>query len=162
MSYSYAYIENGEILEKHYVLPENGRNVSGLKYFAGDTQLLKSLGWYPVTYATVQYNSNTHYISDHTYEVSTDSVIATPVLQSIPQETIIPFSQRKEEFMESLRAERNRLLSETDWTRLDDVNLATHQRDAWANYRQQLRDLPQHYADNEILSLEQVLWPAKP
>jgi hypothetical protein len=38
-----------------------------------------------------------------------------------------------------LRTIRNRLLAESDWTQLPD---ATCDREAWATYRQALRDFP--------------------
>lgn len=55
---------------------------------------------------------------------------------------------------EELRAERDRLLAESDWTQVADapVNQA-----AWASYRQALRDVPQQagFPDD-------VVWPTKP
>lgn len=38
-----------------------------------------------------------------------------------------------------VRAKRDRLIAATDWTQLPDVPLAT--KEAWANYRQALRDV---------------------
>jgi hypothetical protein len=48
---------------------------------------------------------------------------------------------------ENIRAYRNRLLADSDWTQVDDapVNKAV-----WANYRQFLRDLPNTYKDNPM------------
>lgn len=40
-----------------------------------------------------------------------------------------------------VRAERNRLLSECDWTQLADVVLTDEAKAAWAAYRQALRDI---------------------
>lgn len=53
------------------------------------------------------------------------------------------------------RAERDRLLSETDWTQAVDVPQAI--KDKWAPYRQALRDVPQQagFPDN-------IQWPVKP
>jgi hypothetical protein len=57
----------------------------------------------------------------------------------------------------SLRAKRNRSISECDWTQLPDAPLTEDQREAWAAYRQALRDVPQQggapYA---------VVWPVPP
>lgn len=39
----------------------------------------------------------------------------------------------------ALRVERDRRLVESDWTQIPDVPV---DRDAWASYRQELRDLP--------------------
>ena len=40
-----------------------------------------------------------------------------------------------------IRNERNWLLEESDWTQIGDIPQAT--KDAWATYRQSLRDVPQ-------------------
>lgn len=52
------------------------------------------------------------------------------------------------------RAERNRKLAATDWTQLSD---ATANKDAWAAYRQALRDLPSIINDPNNVS-----WPVPP
>ena len=52
-----------------------------------------------------------------------------------------------------LRAERNRLLAETDWWANSDVTMTQAQTD----YRQALRDI----TDNAT-SLDDVTWPTKP
>jgi hypothetical protein len=54
---------------------------------------------------------------------------------------------------EGIRQERNRLLGESDWTRLDD---ATADKDAWATYRQALRDITLQHNPLE------VQWPVEP
>ena len=57
--------------------------------------------------------------------------------------------------MRLLRAERDRLLAETDWMAGSDVTLA----DAWKTYRQALRDAP---AQDGVTGLDNVTWPTKP
>ena len=52
------------------------------------------------------------------------------------------------------RTERNRLLSESDWTQIAD---ATVDKAAWATYRQALRDLPQQAGFPTTIN-----WPVKP
>jgi hypothetical protein len=47
----------------------------------------------------------------------------------------------------ALRAERNRRLAATDWTQLADTHLSQEKKDAWAAYRQELRDLPDETQD---------------
>jgi hypothetical protein len=54
-----------------------------------------------------------------------------------------------------VRAERNRLLTASDWTQLPDVPEAT--RAAWTAYRQTLRDIPQQDGFPR-----DVAWPVKP
>ena len=53
-----------------------------------------------------------------------------------------------------VRAERDRLLTDCDWTQVADAPVDAA---AWADYRQQLRDLPQNY----ILP-DDVEWPEEP
>lgn len=57
--------------------------------------------------------------------------------------------------LDNLRVERNKLLTETDWTQSRDVTL-TNDAD-WATYRQALRDITDTYSD-----LDSVVWPTKP
>lgn len=53
-----------------------------------------------------------------------------------------------------VRAERNRRLTECDWTQLADASVNSL---AWANYRQELRDIPQQAGFPAS-----VIWPEKP
>lgn len=54
------------------------------------------------------------------------------------------------------RDRRNALLRSSDWTQLTDNVLTETQRTEWADYRQQLRDLPEQpeFPENE--------WPVPP
>jgi len=53
-----------------------------------------------------------------------------------------------------LRAQRNARLAACDWTQLPDAHLSQDKKDAWAEYRQALRDLPQKVTDPM-----NVTWP---
>ena len=55
--------------------------------------------------------------------------------------------------LKELRAERDRLIAETDWWASSDLTMTQEQRD----YRQALRDITNTYS-----SLEDVVWPVKP
>jgi len=57
----------------------------------------------------------------------------------------------------AVRVERNRLLTACDWTQMPDTPLSSAEKQAWADYRQALRDLPQNY----ILPSD-VEWPEEP
>jgi hypothetical protein len=59
-----------------------------------------------------------------------------------------------EEAWTSVRRERNIRLALSDWTRLDDVQC---DKEAWAEYRQSLRDLP-----STVTNPTNVTWPAPP
>ena len=65
-----------------------------------------------------------------------------------------------------LREERNKLISETDWTQLKDIDLDIIRERNWKNYRQALRDLPSK-SNPKLdgfgkLDMSSVTWPDKP
>ena len=64
------------------------------------------------------------------------------------------------------RLERNRRLSESDWTQNNDSPLTSDKKTEWATYRQALRDLPASstpkLGDMGELLLSSVTWPSKP
>ena len=62
----------------------------------------------------------------------------------------------------SLRAERNRRLAASDWTQLADTHLSQEKKDAWAAYRQELRDLPDEVTLTSPQDLDAVAWPLDP
>ena len=65
-----------------------------------------------------------------------------------------------------LREERNKLISETDWTQLKDIDLDIIRERNWKNYRQALRDLPSK-SNPKLdsfgkLDMSSITWPDKP
>lgn len=67
-----------------------------------------------------------------------------------------PFIQNQEELLENIRKTRNALLSDSDWTQVEDSPLPQEKKAAWKNYRQELRDL------TDLDSLTTIIWPAQP
>ena len=57
---------------------------------------------------------------------------------------------------DSIRATRDQILKDTDWTM---TTGATVDQAQWAAYRQNLRDLPQTYKDK---TPDDVVWPTQP
>ena len=55
---------------------------------------------------------------------------------------------------EDVRRKRNSLLSKSDFTQLLDY---PGNKEAWAEYRQQLRDIPEKFSDPN-----EVIWPPQP
>jgi len=50
------------------------------------------------------------------------------------------------------------LLRESDWTQIGDYSLVSEEeRVLWAEYREELRDLPETYPDSD-----DIIWPSKP
>ena len=62
--------------------------------------------------------------------------------------------ETKEFYMRAIRTERNNRLADSDWTQLTDAPV---NREAWAVYRQTLRDLP-----GSIANPASPVWPEKP
>lgn len=56
-----------------------------------------------------------------------------------------------------LRSKRTALLTACDWTQLTDAHMSQDRKDAWATYRQALRDLP-----DEVTDPMNVEWPTDP
>lgn len=65
-------------------------------------------------------------------------------LRSIYDEENIP----SEWLFERLRIQRDKLLVESDWTQVADAPV---DKQAWATYRQQLRDFPSSWIPSEIV-----------
>jgi hypothetical protein len=55
---------------------------------------------------------------------------------------------------ETIRLDRNSLLNASDYTQIPDF---PGDKEAWATYRQELRDVPQEFSDPK-----DVVWPTKP
>jgi hypothetical protein len=66
------------------------------------------------------------------------------------------FSKEQKKF-EEVRVERNRRLSSCDWTQTKDAPMTSEKQNAWAQYRQELRDVPMNTTDPDNPS-----WPAPP
>tara|TARA_R110002126_G_scaffold290950_1_gene449675 strand:+ start:3000 stop:3200 length:201 start_codon:yes stop_codon:yes gene_type:complete len=58
-----------------------------------------------------------------------------------------------------LKDYRRTLFRNTDWTQLPDIPLTNEEKDAWATYRQALRDIPSH-SNWPLLEIED--WPTPP
>ena len=75
--------------------------------------------------------------------------------EEIPvQEPPEPTAEEKES---AARSERNFKLSFSDWTQLDDAPLTPEQKEAWAAYRQALRDVPEQAGFPDAIE-----WPEQP
>jgi hypothetical protein len=62
-----------------------------------------------------------------------------------------------EQAWSTLRLERNKRLSECDWTQLSDVPLSQSEKSDWIDYRQDLRNLPSNTIDPFF-----PVWPTIP
>lgn len=72
--------------------------------------------------------------------------------------TVVQESEQEvnEKTLQGLREKRDELLLQSDWTQLQDSPLTDAQRQAWATYRQSLRDLP------STVDINNIVYPEKP
>jgi hypothetical protein len=59
-----------------------------------------------------------------------------------------------------VRALRDNLLSESDWTQLSDSPLTDSKKIEWATYRQTLRDIPS--SQSSVTDKSNITWPTEP
>lgn len=103
-------------------------------------------------------NPDTLEVADEGELVLYDPLIIDPMTSDIIRQadgqiTIVPNQTKiREKQLLLLRRQRNAFLSESDWTQLPDAPV---DRNAWAQYRQALRDLPENTVD-----LNNPVWPS--
>lgn len=92
-----------------------------------------------------------------TYETTTNKkidVVTKDIIDSTDEKPYILNQQAK------IKKHRNFLLQESDWTQMPDSPLSDSKKAEWATYRQQLRDLPSSYTDDD--DLNSIVFPTKP
>jgi hypothetical protein len=96
----------------------------------------------------VNYNPPT--VDDSLFE----ALPTTPVPEGVLDVEFTVTGRPDEQVWPTIRARRDALIVQTDWTQLPDVPLPT--KEAWAAYRQALRDITQQ-SDPHYIS-----WPTPP
>ena len=72
---------------------------------------------------------------------------------------------KKDSLFDEIRGERDRLLNKSDWTQFSDSPLTDEQKTSWATYRQELRDFPSTFIDDDgdiIVTILTPTWPLEP
>jgi len=67
---------------------------------------------------------------------------------------------RTDNILDILRLKRDALLTESDWTQVNDSPLSDTKKTEWSTYRQALRDLPSQYTDSD--NFDDVVFPTQP
>ena len=96
------------------------------------------------------YDPTTHRLEDCPAYLVNDHVSTKRVVELTEWEV----NQKSERKWSGVRAQRDQLLSQSDWTQVAD---APGDKAAWATYRQALRDLPASGSDPDALT-----WPTSP
>lgn len=156
----WVYVENNQIKEYHGSLPSSWKNISGLN--KADNVYLKTLGWLKVEKNHQSFNDSTHKSDGYDYIIQEDRVVETIKIVALTEQEIREKTQKnKEEFFTYLREERNRRLSDSDWTQsLDLQEIKTLEWiNRWKQYRQALRDLPVTYENTTNYDISSITWP---
>lgn len=102
------------------------------------------------------FSGGTHYV-----DVATMNAIEKPPKPAgdftfdMPTRSWVPIQRTAAELIAAAMATRSQMLSQSDWTQLPDVPLAT--KTAWAIYRQALRDITLHTGYPQT-----IVWPVPP
>jgi hypothetical protein len=146
---NYCLVENNAIVDGPRGLPRSWRNISGLNWLSNDD--LRPLGWLP---SRIEEGIVDEKFVGSTFTITETEVIETKQWRKFTAEEQAEIEAQK---AKQVRSERNAKLTETDWTQVDDTPLDNVAKNAWANYRQALRDLP----DQAGFPFN-VTWPAQP
>ena len=171
---NYAQVQDGIITGVYDLLPENWQNISNFYLLENDVETLTSLGWKTIVKISPVYNSDTQRLGNPTYTYENNivyesiTVIDNPATADIilsEDELAVIKIEKHNLAMQQLRATRDFLLTETDFTQLVDVvkingeTLTTE----YQTYRQSLRDLPSAYVDDlDFVDIQTVVYPVKP
>ena len=149
----YVKVANGVVDKYLYSIDQLRKDNPEVSFPANpDNDLLAEYGVYPVV--------NT---PEPTYDIATQRLVwGTPALingQWTHVWEAIPMSPEEQQSVRQateyeVRTDRNRLLTETDWTQVLDAPV---DRAAWAAYRQALRDVP-----SQAKFPFDVQWPTQP
>jgi hypothetical protein len=146
---NYCLVENNAIVEGPRALPRSWRNISGLNWLSNHD--LRPLGWLP---SRIEEGIVDEKFVGSTFTITETEVIETKQWRKFTAEEQAEIEAQK---AKQVRSERNAKLTETDWTQVDDTPLDNVAKNAWANYRQALRDVP----DQAGFPFN-VTWPAQP
>jgi hypothetical protein len=146
---NYCLVENNAIVDGPRGLPRSWRNISGLNWLSDHD--LRPLGWLP---SRIEEGIVDEKFVGSTFTITETEVIETKQWRKFTAEEQAEIEAQK---AKQVRSERNAKLTETDWTQVDDTPLDNVAKNAWANYRQALRDLP----DQAGFPFN-VTWPAQP
>lgn len=118
---------------------------------------LVKLGWYPVVQNMPDtFKERTEVLSDPILEINDGFVTATYTKRDKTDEEMAITIKNE---WAPIRAERNKLLADSDYITMADrwATLTEEEKTAWTNYRQALRDIPQNFENIWV-----VQFPEKP
>lgn len=146
----YVLVENENIVGNPTELPRNWANISNFYLF--DNETLKQYGWYPFRFVEADISSNQFYDGSEIIIEENEVVEYQKVRNKTPQEIEDEINSQ----WTFIRYRRNELLTECDWTQLQDSPLSEQKKGEWQIHRQSLRDITLQSDPFNIV------WPVKP
>lgn len=146
----YAYVENGQVKDIRQSLPNVWSNISNFNTL--DDNTVKGFGWLPYTFIEGQ-TGDDYIILASNFEILENEVIEHQITRLKTDEEK---EQDKQNMWKIVREERNKKLSECDWTQLADSPLSNQKQTEWQIYRQSLRDITTQ------LNPFSIEWPTPP
>lgn len=164
----WAYKDIDDTFTEHNGLPQTWKNISNFFALEKNLEYLRTLNWFPLIDDTSHIEDSTkEYYGPPTYSID-DNFIVRKKCQIFPYPNPLTSEQIQEqqrtEFFRDLRIQRDNRLRDSDWTQLLDIQKAMGSDwvSRWAVYRQELRDLPSLYEDDQIVNFDQIAWPVQP
>lgn len=148
---NYVRLESDKVVEGPSPLPENWGNISGFRYLSNEQ--LMSHGWYPYVFVPYEGDMYRKTWAAPTFSFTGTEYIEYQQARDMNQEEIDSLNNNQ---WNNVRAKRNTLLQESDWTQLGDVKFSPEKEQEWKDYRRQLRDIT-NYPDPFSLP-----WPTEP
>ena len=152
----YNYSDSGEFIGESIagvspldglpLIPRNSTTIATPKIPSGSIAIFDGTGWL----------LNEDHRGEVWYKKGTIEKIEIDFLGKIDEKLFQKYPEpiSVNEKWNNVRSKRNILLSGSDWTQLDD---SKENKESWASYRQELRDIPQTFS-----TPESVIWPSKP
>lgn len=150
----YCYVKNGSVAATEQNLPVNFENVSN--FYLLDDANLKHYGWLPYE----KISDNKEIFVSSSYEILENKVVERCITRDkTKQELQDEANVKKNEQWDSVRAERNARLQESDKFVVSDKweQMSVEAKQLWSEYRKALRDLPQN-----VTNPFDVNWPIQP
>lgn len=143
----YAYVQNNEIKEIHYDLPQSWKNISNFRNLANYPNELENLGWKVIQKDTTPFDNKEYKIVSTEYELKNGNVVEKNILEAIPVVTLFqPPVLTVEEIKEQERLMQERF-TEEQWSNIRYMRDTAIKDVQWRYER---------YYRNERLGIEQT------
>lgn len=161
---NYAVVKDNTIIELRDYVPVNWENITNFNVYANDEEQLKQFGWYKIVKRIPVYDKKIQKLSSPRYSLDNNIVYEDyDVIQVIASREEYN-TKLQNDVLEQARKIRNKLLAESDWTQIPDVqeSKTVEWINAWKAYRKQLRDITIQLKLDPKTSIENVQFPAAP